>query len=315
LNTDNRKAPLLVLAAAAMWGCMSLFIRVLSAAGLSAFEIVAGRMFVGCLGLLAVMLITDPSKLRIRIRDLWVFALMGCGATLYNFFYIVCINLSEASVAIVLLYTAPIFVMVLGALVFHEKVTPRKVIALAMTFVGCVLVAGVLGGVRMSPLALAAGLVGGFFYGSYSIVGRVGVNRYDPLTATFYTFLFCMASCLLLSDVPQMVHIVSADLGLLGWFVGIGVFCAILPYLSYNWALAHMEASRAAILAASEVLVAGALGIFAYGESTDPLKLAGMALIFFAVIVLNTKAKRLDSSEEPSIAAQAGSLPDACAEQ
>ncbi|MBQ9068784.1 MAG: EamA family transporter [Eggerthellaceae bacterium] len=284
----NRKASLLVLAAATMWGCMSLFIRKLTADGFSPFEIVAGRMLVGSVGLLVIMLVTDPSKLRIRLRDLWIFAVMGVGATLYNYFYILCINLSEASVAIVLLYTSPIFVMIIGAVLFREKVTPRKVLSLAMTFVGCVLVAGVLGGVRMSLPAFAAGIAGGFFYGSYSIVGRLAMQRYDALTATFYTFLFCMGSCFLLSDVGSMARTISADPTLIVWFIGIGIFCALLPYLFYNWALARMEASRAAILATSEVLVAGALGIFAYGESAGVLKLVGMALIFAAVIVLNT---------------------------
>ncbi len=270
-----------------MWGCMSLFIRVLSAAGFSPFEIVAGRMLVGCLGLLVIILVRDCALLRVRLRDLWMFATMGVGATLYNYFYIECIKLSEASVAIVLLYTSPIFVMVISTLLFREKVTARKLTALAMTFAGCVLVAGVLGGVRMTPVAFAAGLVGGFFYGSYTIVGRLGMQRYDPVTATFYTFLFCLASCLVLSDVGSMTRILTTDPALAIWFVGIGLFCALLPYLSYNWALAHMEASRASILATTEVLVAGALGIFAYGESAGPLKLAGMALIFAAVVVLN----------------------------
>ena len=47
ITGDKVVATLLVLAAAAMWGCMSLFIRALTAAGFSPFEIVAGRMVVG----------------------------------------------------------------------------------------------------------------------------------------------------------------------------------------------------------------------------------------------------------------------------
>lgn len=291
ITGDKVVATLLVLAAAAMWGCMSLFIRALSAAGFSPFEIVAGRMVVGVAVLAAFMGATDRSKFRVRLRDIWIFAFLGLvGMTLYNFFYIVCINLSGASVAIVLLYTSPMFVMVIGALAFGERITLLKVVALALTFVGCVLVAGVLGGVKIEPLALAAGLAGGFFYATYSIVGRIGLERYDALTVTFYNFAFCMVGCLALSDVSSMVSTVLADLDVVPWFLGIGIFCAVLPYLAYNRGLQRMEAGRAAILATSEVLVAGALGIVVYGEPSNALKLIGMALILVSVVVVNLKA-------------------------
>ena len=291
ITGDKVVATLLVLAAAAMWGCMSLFIRALTAAGFSPFEIVAGRMVVGVAVLAALMGATDRSKFRVRLRDMWIFAFLGLvGMTLYNFFYIVCINLSGASVAIVLLYTSPMFVMVIGALAFGERITLLKVVALALTFVGCVLVAGVLGGVKIEPLALAAGLAGGFFYATYSIVGRIGLERYDALTVTFCNFAFCMVGCLALSDVSSMVSTVLADPDVVPWFLGIGIFCAVLPYLAYNRGLQRMEAGRAAILATSEVLVAGALGIVVYGEPSNVLKLIGMALILVSVVVVNLKA-------------------------
>lgn len=293
--SDKTKATFCVLAAGVMWGCMSLFIRALTAAGFSPFEIVAGRMVVGVAVLLVIIVATDSKKLKIRLRDIWIFAYLGViGMTLYNFFYILCINLSEASIAIVLLYTSPMFVMIMGAVLFKESVTVRKVISLAMTFLGCVLVAGVLGGVPMTPAAFAAGLAGGFFYGTYSIVARVGLARYDALTVSFYTFVFCMIACLALSDVGSMASIVQADPSMLLWFLGIGTFCAVLPYFAYNWGLQRMDASRAAIMVTDEVLVAGALGILAYGDSVTVPKLAGMALIFFAVIVLNAGKHQRD---------------------
>jgi len=95
---------------------------------------------------------------------------------------------------------------------------------------------------------------------------------------------------LALSDVGSMVSTVLADPGVVTWFLGIGIFCAVLPYLAYNRGLQRMETGRAAILATSEVLVAGALGIIVYGEPSNALKLIGMALVLAAVVVVNLKA-------------------------
>ena len=73
--------------------------------------------------------------------------------------------------------------------------------------------------------------------------------------------------------------------------LGIGFFCTILPYLCYSAGLAHMEASRAAILATVEPMVGALLGILVYHESAGPVKLLGMALIFAALVLLNGREK------------------------
>ena len=292
MNTGRATA--CVLAAGALWGCISLFVRALDAAGLSAVEISDVRMVVGVVGMLAVLLATDPSKLRIRLRDIWLFVGTGVvSVTLFNTCYFTCINLSEASIAVVLLYTSPIFVMLMSALFFRERITTRKVVAVALTFVGCVFVAGVLGGqVVLSPLALAAGVASGFFYATYSIFGRKALERYDTLTITFHTFLMGFVACTLLGDPVHTVATALADPSLWVWYLGLGVFCTIAPYLLYTTGLKYLETSRAAILATVEPLVASLLGIFAYGESTGILKLAGMALILLAVVLVNLPSKR-----------------------
>ena len=296
---DKTKATLCVLAAGALWGCISLFVRALDAAGLNAFEISSIRMAVGVVGMLLVILARDPKLLRIRVRDLWLFVGTGVvSVTLFNVCYFMCINLSEASIAVVLLYTSPIWVMLMSAAFFKERITRRKVTALVLTFAGCVLVAGILGGaVRLTPIALAMGLASGFFYATYSIFGRVALERYDTLTITFYTFLLGLVASCAMGNPAHTVEIAAANPTLIAPYLGIGVFCTIVPYLLYTTGLKHLETSRAAILATVEPLVGSLLGIFAYGESTGALKLLGMTCILAAVVLVNTGGK--DEAERP----------------
>ena len=129
------KATICVLAAGALWGCISLFVRQLDAAGLSAMDITYVRVLVGAIGMLAVILFVDRSLLRIRLRDIWMFIGTGViSVTMFNVCYFMCMTMSEASIAVVLLYTSPIFVMLMSALFFKERVTGRKVLAIACTF-------------------------------------------------------------------------------------------------------------------------------------------------------------------------------------
>jgi drug/metabolite transporter (DMT)-like permease len=266
-------------------------VRELSAAGLSSMDISCVRMVVGAIGMLAVLLVVDRKLLRIRIRDLWLFVGTGIvSVSLFNVCYFTCMNMSETSIAVVLLYTSPIFVMLMSAIFFKERVTKRKVIALAATFVGCVLVAGLLGGsVALSPAALGAGIASGFFYATYSIFGRVALERYDTLTITFYTFLMGAIACSLLGRPAVIAETAIAQPPLLLWYVGLGVFCTILPYLLYTAGLKHLETSKAAIYATVEPVVGSLLGIFAYGESVGAQKIAGMVLILAAVVLANSE--------------------------
>ena len=284
------KATACVLAAGALWGCISLFVRQLDAAGLSVMDIACVRMLVGALGMLAVVLVVDRNLLRIRLRDIWMFIGTGViSVTLFNVCYFTCMTISEASIAVVLLYTSPIFVMLMSALFFKERVTGRKVAAIALTFLGCVLVSGLLGGaMRLTPFALLVGIASGFFYATYSIFGRVALSRYEPLTITFYTFLMGAIAGLVLCDVGAVASVTRADPVLIAWYIGLGVVCTILPYLLYTQGLKHLEPGRAAVLATVEPLVGSVLGIFAYGESAGPQKLLGIVLILTAVALASS---------------------------
>ena len=289
---NTTKATICVLGAGVLWGCISLFVRALDAAGISSFEISAIRMGIGALGMLLFLLVTDRSKLRIRLRDIGIFVCTGVVSVfLFNVCYFVCITLSEASIAVVLLYTSPAWVMLMSAVFFRERITRRKLVALFLTLSGCVLVAGVFGGsAHLTLVAMLFGAASGLFYASYSIFGRIALQRYDAMTVTFYTLAFAFLGSLCGSDLGHIVGQLALDplMGL--WYLGLGICCTMIPYVLYTTGLKHLETSRAAILATVEPVVGGLLGIFAYGESTDPLKLLGMACILGAVFLANSNA-------------------------
>ena len=293
----KHRATLAVLGAGTCWGIISIFVRHLNAMGFSALQVGALRNLLAAVIVVLWLALTDRSLLKFRLRDLWLF--LGTGVVSLAFFswcYFTVIELSQASVAVVLLYTSPIFIMLLSAVLFRERITARKLLALVMTFAGCVLVAGLLGGgYTLSPLVILLGLGSGLFYGLYTIFGSVALRRYDTRTVTAYTLLFAALGCVPVSHPTAAVQLLSAQPAALLWALGMAVCSTITPYLLYTWGLAHMSNGRAAILVTVEPLVGALLGILAYHEPANPAKLLGMALIFGAVILLNLSGGR----EEP----------------
>lgn len=288
------KANACVLAAGAMWGTISIFVRHLDGAGLSALQICLIRTFLAWVMTGAFLASVSPGRFSIRLRDSWCF--IGTGIISYALFstcYFMAVAMSQVSVAVMLLYTSPVFVTLLSAVLFHESMTCRKWLALVCTVTGCVLVAGVLQGHLTVPLpALALGLASGFLYALYSIFGRFALRRYDPLTVTFYTFTFATAAMLPLGQPGYIVEILMGDPSLWLWAMGIAIVCSVLPYFLYTKGLQHMESGKAAIMATIEPFVGSAIGIFFFAEPHGPLKLIGMALILGSVIILNKREKR-----------------------
>ena len=188
----ERKATLAIIAAGALWGCISLFLRPLSALGLSSLQIVAIRCGLAFLLMAGWLAARSPHLLRITPRDVPV--LLGTGLVsllLFSWCYFGAIQASGVAVAVVLLYTSPVFILLLSAVLFHEPLTRRKLLALALTAAGCVLVTGLLSsGERIGLRALLLGLGSGLFYALYSIFGRIALRTLDTMTITAYTFLF-----------------------------------------------------------------------------------------------------------------------------
>jgi drug/metabolite transporter (DMT)-like permease len=285
------KANACVLAAGAMWGTISIFIRHLDGAGLSALQVCLIRTLLAWLITGAFLAIRSPQLLSIRLRDCWYF--IGTGVISYTLFstcYFMAVAMSQVSVAVMLLYTSPVFVTLLSAVIFHERMTRRKWLALVCTVTGCVLVAGVFQGHLAVPLpALALGLASGFLYALYSIFGRFALSRYDPLTVTFYTFTFATAAMLPLGHPGYIFEVLMGDPSLWLWVAGIAIVCSVLPYFLYTVGLQYMESGKAAIMATIEPFVGSAVGIFFFAEPHGPLKLIGMALILGSVIILNKR--------------------------
>ena len=254
------------------------------------------RLLIAAPIFLVAALAFSPARLRIRLRDIWIFIGTGVvSVVFFNYFYFYTIIHSEASIAVVLLYTSPIFVMILSALLFKEKVRPEKILALAMTFIGCLLVSGVTeGGTSIRGIVALIGVMSGLFYALYTIFGTYGLRRYDPLTLTAYTFLFAFLASLPICDLKGVFSILSAMPALWLWCVGISVLCTVLPYFFYTWGLKRVEPSRAAILVAVEPLVASLLGIFAYGEGHGFPKILGIIFVLGAILLLNAPKPKFD---------------------
>ena len=291
----NKKAGLLVMAAGCMWGCMGLLVRSLNAAGFASMDIAFARTIVSAIVLLIGLLIFDRQALRIRLKDIWCFiGTGGLSIAFFNFCYFKTIAMTSLSVAAVLLYTAPTFVMLMSALLFHEKMTKRKVVALFCAFIGCAFVSGIIGEANaLSVTGILFGIGSGIGYAMYSIFGRYALNRgYGSMTISFYTFVFASISAIFFVDVPSVCAPFMQDAGLLVQTILLIMLVTIAPYLCYTKGLSKLEGGVASMLASTEPVVATLLGVIIYKEELGLWSMLGILLVILSIILVNLKSKQ-----------------------
>ena len=280
----------LVILSGVFWGSMGLFVRRLSAYGFSSLQITSIRLCLAALIFCLFLLCKDRSGFHIQIKDLPLFLGLGLLSVLFfTLCYFTAISMMPLSTAAILLYTSPIWVMLMSVLFFHETFSGRKLLALAMAFGGCVLVSGITGG-GLTVKGLLIGLGSGIGYGLYSILGTVALRRYSPYTVTAYTFLIAGIGSLFVGhpeDTAALLAGAPSPAGLLLFCLLMALITAVIPFLAYTLGLKHVEASRAAILATVEPMVATLFGVFVFHETLTLSAGAGILLILTAIVLLN----------------------------
>lgn len=293
MKQNKNLGSLLVLSASMLWGCIGIFVRIFNPLGLYSMEILAARTIFGLLFLSIYLLLFKRDKFRIRLRDLWCFIGVGvCNMTAGAFCYFTGMTMASLSVMSVLQYTGPIFVMLFGVVLFHERVTARKLIALALAFAGCCFAAGLGTDDYLSPQGLLLGLGSGLAYSMYSVFSRYAMNRgYDAWTILFWGFLCCGIASAPLTDWSAIGTAICADAGVLIPMALLGFLMGFLAYLLYSKGLQLIESGAAAVLSSTELVAATLAGTILYHEPLTLSTIIGIVLVLGGIAVLSLHAK------------------------
>lgn len=295
----KNRAVFSVVLAGILWGLIGIFIKKISTYGFDSIQIAFIRMFIAAVSFTMFILFKDRTMLKIRIKDIWMFIGTGIiSVSLFNICYFYTIINSEASLAVVLLYTSPVFVVLISAVLFKEKITLNKIIALILSFAGCVFTAGILGGIKVRPFIIVTGVASGLFYALYSIFGKFALKKYSTYTVTAYTFIFGLIGDIFISKPNETLSIIVNNPASVLWCLGIGIISTVLPYFFYTKGLENLESGKAAILVAVEPLVGSVIGMTFLNESHNALKIIGVFLILISIILLNIKFNEVKNNEK-----------------
>lgn len=290
----TKMAYLIVMAGAALWGTTGMFVNQLNEAGFTPWEVVGIRLSFAAVLLLVFLLLFKRELLYVKLKDLPFFIGTGIiSIAFFNYFFFTVIESASISLAVVLLYTGPVFVALISRFTFGEPFTARKSAALILMLIGCAFTVGFLptGTLSTSGITIIFGVLSGFFYALYSIFGKYVSGRYHAMTITTYSMVFGSLFLIPTSRLwEKSALLFSPDVLLSG--LGLSAVATVFAYIFYTAGLRYIESGKAAILSTVEPVVAIFIGLLVYQEVVTLWQGVGMAFVLASVLLTVQRQKR-----------------------
>lgn len=251
--------------------------------------VVTFRALIAAVLLISLVALFDSSKLRIKKTDIPFFALYGFFAvtlTFILFFY--AIKYTTIAIATILIYTFPSWVLFLSIFILNEKLNKNKVLALLLTFLGCILVTQVYDQrfLDLNLKGIIYGLFCGFGAALYTIFGKKALLKHDPFTVVTYALGFG-ALFLLFFRGPRVLLAVDYPFLAWVWIFTLAIVPTLVGYSLYTRGLKYLEASRTGIVATWEIIVASGLAFVIFGEKLTLPLILGVVLILWGIFIIS----------------------------
>lgn len=285
----KQKAFLQIIIAGVLWGTSGIFVNLLSPYGFSSLQMTFLRACVSAISMGVYILLQNKRLFACSLRELGLYALSGLGLFGTAGCYYIAMQATSISTAVMLLYMAPVYVMLFSVAFLGERFSRLKGLAVACMLLGCCLVSGVLGGLQLSLWGIGMGVLSGISYGAYNILTKVETRRgCHPVTVTFYTFLWMTVFALLTCQPQQLPALfVHNPLPTIPLGIALGLCTGIIPYFLFTLAMKVLPAGTASALSIVEPMAATVFGILLFREPLDVFSGLGITLVLLAVFLLS----------------------------
>jgi drug/metabolite transporter, DME family len=229
-------------------------------------------------------------RVKLPVRDLVYCCLLGIlGVAVSNYSYYFAIQRTNVAIAIIVQYTAPVWVLIYVVARGQQKLTPQKIAAVAMALVGIALVIDILsirgGPIHLDFYGVIAALIASFSFAFYNVAGHGILLRYDRWRVLTWT-LFAASAIWLVLNPPWKImqaHYAAAEWGFLFVFSMISVLGA---FSFYFLGLQYLEPSRAIIASCLEPVFSILLAAVFLGELLRPVQTLGIVFVLAAIVIV-----------------------------
>lgn len=247
------------------------------------------RVTLSLLVLLPILLLRrGPASLRVPGRDLFRFFVLGVlGVAASNYLYYLAIQRTSVATAIILQYTAPVWVLLYTVAREAQRPSWRKTWAVALAVVGCALAVGLVGsgGFRTDVIGVTAALLAAFSFAFYNVGGHSVLARYDRWKVLLWVLAGTTTFWIVVNPPWKIIraHYGPEQWGFLMVF---SVVSVLLPFSCYFAGLQYLEPTRAIVVSCLEPVFSILIAALALGELVHPMQTVGIVLVLVAIVLI-----------------------------
>jgi Predicted permeases len=239
--------------------------------------------------LLIFFLLKDRSVFRIEFRDIWKFAMLGVlGVAITNYTYYYTVKEASVATAILVQYTAPVWIVLYSVLILKEdRLDHVTIISLVIALVGCyfAVTSGSMQSINLKGWAIITGPLSAFTF-AYQVIGtKQLIKRYSIWTLLLYMFGFSAIFWLCVNPPWNVIakHYNYSDWGILWMFAVVSI---LIPQMAFASGLKYLDASTAGIISVMEPVIAIVAAFLILGESLSVIQMSGGFMVLLAVGLL-----------------------------
>lgn len=230
-------------------------------------------------------------RIKLPTRDLVQCLILGMlGVAASNYFYYVAIQRTSVAIAIVLQYTAPVWVLLYVVARGQQRLSLQKVAAVLVAVAGISLTIGIFGAKSAAPLrfdsyGLTAAMLASFSFAFYNVGGHGILARHDRWRVLVWTLTSAAVFWLVVNPPWKVVatHYTSAQWAFLFIFSMISVLGS---FSLYFLGLQHLEPTRAIIASCLEPVFSILLAAALLAEGVRPIQTLGIILVLSAIVIV-----------------------------
>jgi len=247
------------------------------------------RTTLSFLVLLPVLLIRRGAPaLRVPRPDLFRFLVIGIlGVAASNYLYYLAIQRTNVAVAIILQYTAPVWVLLYTVLRGAHRPSLRRGAAVALAVVGCALAVGFVGSgnLRLDTVGVIAALLAAFSFAFYNVAGHSILTRYDRWQVLLWVLASAAAFWIFVNPPWKIwaAHFTPAQWAFMLLFSLVSV---LGPFSCYFAGLQHLEPTRAVVASCLEPVFSIVIAAIFLGELLRPLQTLGIVVVLIAIVLI-----------------------------
>jgi drug/metabolite transporter (DMT)-like permease len=235
-----------------------------------------------------------PKALALSRREITRCLLLGiAGVAASNYFYYLAIEKTTVATAIVLQYTAPVWVLLYMVARRLQRATVLRILAVAAAVMGCALAIGIGGPahLRINLIGVTAAFAAAFSFAFYNVYGHGILAQQERWTTIVFALLGASLFWILVNPPWK---IVAAHYSGAQWaFLAVFAFTSMLmPFSLYFTGLQYLDATRAIVTSCLEPVFAILFAAAFVDESLHPLQVAGIVVVLLATVAVQIPDKR-----------------------